>query len=43
MITTEKTINKNRYKKLPHNVDFVIIEKEVYKVKDENEMLRFAS
>jgi hypothetical protein len=35
MITTEETINKDRYKKLPESVDYVIVDNEAYEVKNE--------
>ncbi len=40
MITTEYSINKDRYKKLPENVEYVIVDNEVYEVKDEFTMIK---
>jgi hypothetical protein len=41
MITSEVTINEDKYKKLPENVDYVIVDNMIYEVKDEQEMMRF--
>ncbi len=41
MITTEGTIKEDRYKKLPENVDYVIVDNRIYEVKDEFDMMRF--
>jgi ankyrin repeat protein len=43
MITTEKTINEDKYKKLPESVDYVIVDRLVYEVKDEFDMMKFKS
>ena len=43
MITTERTINGDRYKKLPENVDYVIVKNRVYEVKEEFDMIFFMS
>jgi hypothetical protein len=43
MITTEETINEDKYKKLHVNVDYVIVKNRIYEVKDEFEMMRFMS
>jgi ankyrin repeat protein len=43
MITTEKTINEDKYKKLPENVDYVIVDNRIYEVKVEFEMMYFKS
>ena len=43
MITTEETINEDKYKKLPENVDYVIVKNRVYEVKDEFDMMKFKS
>jgi hypothetical protein len=43
MITTEDTINEDKYKKLPENVEYVIVDNLIYEVKDEFEMMRFMS
>jgi ankyrin repeat protein len=43
MITTERTINGDRYKKLPENVDYVIVKNRVYEVKNEFDMMKFKS
>ena len=41
MMTTRYTINEDKYKKLPENVDYVIVENRIYEVKDENDMINF--
>ncbi len=43
MITTEETINEDKYKKLPENVDYVIVDRAIYEVKEDFAMMRFKS
>jgi hypothetical protein len=43
MITKEETINEDRYKKLPENIEYVIVNNKIYEVKEEFEMIRFMS
>jgi ankyrin repeat protein len=43
MITTEDTINEDKYKKLPENVEYVIVNNKIYEIKDEFEMMKFMS
>ena len=43
MITTEETIYNDKYKKLPDNIEYVIVENKIYRVKDEFNMIMFMS
>ena len=41
MITTELTIYNDKYRKLPKNIEYVIVEGKIYDVREEFEMMNF--
>jgi hypothetical protein len=43
LITTKKTIDTDRYKKLPENIEYVIIDRMIYSKREEIEMMEFKS